>query len=239
MDETASQVPPKAGRRILVVEDNETLAYGLKLNLEVEGHEVLIESNGDTAVAIPDAFQPDLIILDIMLPGLDGFEVLRRWRRSGVSTRVIILSAKGEPFDRVTGLRLGADDYVTKPFHLPELLERVARQLDRVESTSAEGTRNVWVGDARVDMSARVVIKGGEATPLTPKEYQLFTVLLEAGGEAVSKRALLETVWGHKAAVRTNTVEYHVSGLRRKVEIDARAPKHILTVSKFGYRLQL
>ena len=118
MDENVSHVPLKAGRRILVVEDNVTLAYGLKLNLEVEGHDVLIESNGHAALASPNAFQPDLIILDIMLPGLDGFEVLRGWRRSGVSTRVIVLSAKGEPFDRLTGLRLGADDYITKPFYL-------------------------------------------------------------------------------------------------------------------------
>ena len=239
MSAIPSLVRPERRHRILIVEDNATLAYGLKLNLEVDGHEVHVEGDGAAALSIPDAFRPDLIILDIMLPGLDGFELLRRWRLSGISTRVIILSAKAATDDRVKGLRLGADDYVTKPFQILELLERVARQLDRLESTPAQVARIVAVGDARVDMSARLVIRGTEVVALPPKEYALFTALLDAHGAAVAKQSLLETVWGHKAPVRTNTVEYHVSGLRRKVELNPRTPKHILTVSKFGYRLQL
>ena len=239
MNESESASLSRVLRRILVVEDDATLAYGLKLNLEVDGHVVLVEGNGEAALSIPDVFRPDLVILDIMLPGIDGLELLRRWRRSGISTRVIVLSARGESDDRVRGLRLGADDYMTKPFHLPELLARVARQLDRVESSAVESGRMVAVGCAQVDMSAHTVIRGTEEQPLPPKEYALFTALLSAHGAAVAKQDLLKTVWGHKAAVKTNTVEYHVAGLRRKIELNPRIPKHILTVSRFGYRLQL
>lgn len=239
MSAVPSLAPPERRHRILIIEDDDTLAYGLRLNLELDGHEVLVEGDGAAALSIPDDFRPDLIILDIMLPGLDGFELLRLWRLSGISTRVIILSAKAAADDRVTGLRLGADDYVTKPFHILELLERVARQLGRLELAPAHVARIVAVGDARVDMSARVVMRGTEAVALTPKEYALFTALLDAQGAAVAKQTLLENVWGHKVAVQTNTVEYHVTGLRRKIELNPRTPKHILTVSKFGYRLQL
>jgi DNA-binding response OmpR family regulator len=226
-----------AARRVLVVEDSPDLAFGLKLNLELEGYEVVAEGNGAQALPLLHRFRPDLVILDIMLPELDGLELLSQWRATDSHTRVIVLSAKAEETDRVTALRLGADDYVTKPFSLMELLERVRRQLYRHDPSRAGG-RTVLLGSAAIDLAARSIERDGIVTPLSPKEFALLSALLEAGGAVLSKKAILETVWGHRTAIRTNTVEYHISSLRRKIENDPRSPKHILTASKAGYRLQ-
>lgn len=226
-----------AGRpRVLVVEDDPGLAFGLQMNLEIEGYEVLVEGDGLQALSVRESFRPDLVLLDLMLPGLDGIELLRRWRELDPSTRIIILSARVDEVDRLTGLRLGADDYVTKPFSLAELLARVGLQLRRREQQP--GNQGViWIGRASVDLGARTVTRGRRVTHLTPKEFALLSSLYKHRDSTVSKQVLLREVWGHRAAVVTNTVQVHIMSLRRKIEADSSNPEFIVTVSKTGYRL--
>ncbi len=224
--------------RVLVVQDDSDLAFGLKLDLEVEGLEVCVEGDGSNALSLPSSFHPDVIILDIMLPGLDGFELLRRWRMNDRATRIIILSARSAEADRVAGLRLGADDYITKPFSVLELIERVKNQLRRASSDQRADGRILWIGETSVDLKARTVRRGRNTWQIGPKEFALLSALVDAEGAILSRRVLLETVWEHKAAVDTNTVDYHVSTLRRKLEADPSHPRHLLTVRKAGFRLQ-
>jgi two-component system alkaline phosphatase synthesis response regulator PhoP len=221
--------------RILVVEDNRDLAYGLKNNLEIEGYEVEVADDGETGIAAATRRPPDLVILDLMLPGLDGFRVLKSLRGTGNRTPVLILTARGEEADKVRGLRMGADDYVTKPFGLLELLARVEALLRRAGSD--EPADRVRFGDVEVDPASRTVRRRGQPVELAPKEFDLLLALLRARGAVVSRLELMEGVWGYSAAVVTRTIDTHVAELRRKLEDDPAAPRHILTVRKTGYRL--
>ena len=223
--------------RILVIEDNEDLAFGLRNNLEVEGHTVDVAGDGDTGLSRAEATAPDLVILDLMLPQLDGFHVLRALRERGVATPVLILTARGEETDKVRGLRLGADDYVTKPFGLLELLARVEALLRR--SGGARATDDVErFGDVEVQPGSRTVTRNGRPVELAPKEFDLLMALLRRDGKVVSRLDLLQEVWDYSSAVVTRTVDTHIGELRRKVEDDPATPRHILTVRKAGYRLQ-
>jgi two-component system alkaline phosphatase synthesis response regulator PhoP len=225
--------------RILVVEDNRDLAYGLRNNLEIEGYEVDVVSDGASGLVAAQSRPPDLVILDLMLPGMDGFRVLRTLRQDGATTPVLILTAKGEEADKVRGLRLGADDYVTKPFGLLELLARVEALLRRARGPSpGPAPRVERFGDVEVDTSTRGVRRHGRSVDLAPKEYELLLALLRARGSVLSRLDLMREVWGYSAAVVTRTVDTHVAELRRKLEDDPASPRHILTVRKAGYRLQ-
>jgi DNA-binding response OmpR family regulator len=220
-----------------VIEDNPDLAYGLRNNLEIEGHQVSVAVNGPEGLDQASRGNVDLVILDLMLPGLDGFRVLRTLRERDRETPVLILTARGEETDKVRGLKLGADDYVTKPFGVLELLARVEAQLRR--RGAATGTRGVVrFGDIEVDRRARVVRRGGEAVSLAPKELDLLLALLDSAGEAVSRMTLMHQVWGYQADVLSRTVDSHIAELRRKLEPDPGRPRHILTARKFGYRLE-
>src|SRR5919199_3118955 len=226
--------------RILVVEDNADLAFGLKTGLEVEGYEVEIAADGHAGLARAKAAEPDLVILDLMLPGIDGYKVLRGIRDAGLDMPVLILTARGEEADKVFGFRLGADDYVTKPCGVLELLARVAALLRRSQRGAA-GARRPPVerfGDVEVDPATRTVTRNHEAVPLTPKEFDLLLALLRRQGAVASRLELLKEVWGHRAEVMTRTVDIHVAELRRKLEDDPSEPRHILTVWKAGYRLE-
>lgn len=222
--------------RVLVVEDNEDLAFGLRNNLEIEGHEVAVARDGSEGLAAARAWCPDLIILDLMLPGLDGFRVLKALPAADDGPRVLILTARGEEADKVRGLKLGADDYVTKPFGLLELLARVEALLRRGRRET--GPRRERFGPVEVDLAARTVRRKGREVDLAPKELDLLLALLEAKGAAVSRVDLLRRVWGYPSAVVTRTVDTHVAELRRKLEDDPARPQHLLTVRKFGYRLR-
>jgi len=230
--------------RILVVEDNADLAYGLQNNLEIEGYEVRVAEDGETGLKRARAWEPDLIILDLMLPDLDGYRVLQHLRKDGVQTPVLILTARGEESDKVLGFRLGADDYVTKPFGVLELLARVEAILRRVRSIpigvepGSGGEDVVLFGSVAVDARARIVRRDGEEVPLTPKELDLLLALIRRGGAVASRLELLKEVWGHRAAVVSRTVDTHISELRRKLEEEPSNPAHILTVHKAGYRFQ-
>ena len=226
--------------RVLVVEDNVDLAYGLQNNLEIEGYEVRVAENGEMGLEQATAFEPDLIILDLMLPDLDGYRVLQHLRKTGVMTPVLILTARGEESDKVLGFRLGADDYVTKPFGVLELLARVEAILRRVKGVLANGEEeeSEEFGEVRIDLRARIVLKGVEEVPLTPKELELLLALIRRRGAVASRLELLQEVWGHRAAVVSRTVDTHISELRRKLEEEPSHPRHILTVHKAGYRFQ-
>jgi two-component system, OmpR family, alkaline phosphatase synthesis response regulator PhoP len=225
--------------RVLVVEDNQNLAEGLRTNLEFEGHETEVARDGAAGLLRARTRGHDLIILDLMLPGLDGFRVLEALRAEGVATPVLVLTARGDEADKVRGLRGGADDYVTKPFALRELLARVEALLRRSRAAAeqpapAGGFR---FGDVAVDPARRTVTRAGRPVPLRPKEYDLLSALLRRQGGVVGRTELLREVWGYHESVLSRTLDTHVGELRRKLEADPGAPRYILTVRKAGYRL--
>jgi two-component system, OmpR family, alkaline phosphatase synthesis response regulator PhoP len=224
--------------RILIVEDNPDLAFGLRATLEIEGYTVDVAADGRAGLDRVRAAQPDLIILDLMLPGMNGYQVLRSLRENNDETPVLILTARGEEADKVLGFRLGADDYVTKPFGRLELSARVAALLRRSSGARAPAPAAVETfGDVEVHPASRTVLRGGEAVALTPKEFDLLLALIRRRGAVASRHELLREVWDHHAVVMTRTVDIHIAELRRKLEADSSNPRHILTVWKAGYRL--
>lgn len=227
--------------RILLVEDNVDVANGLRYNLELEGYEIDHAVDGEEGLRLARSRRPDLIILDLMLPGVDGFQVLRTLREGGLRAPVLILSARGERADKVRGFRLDADQYVTKPFDLLELLERVRSMLRRRERQAPgdDAEREIYAfGDVRVDARSHTVERGGEPVSLTPKAFGLMLALLRREGAVASRGELLREVWGHRGRVFTRTVDTHVAELRRKLEADPSEPRHFLTVWKVGYRFR-
>jgi two-component system alkaline phosphatase synthesis response regulator PhoP len=226
--------------KVLVVEDNPDLAFGLRNNLEIEGYEVLVAEDGPSGLARARSGAVDLVILDLMLPGMDGYRVLRTLRGEGFDKPVLILTARGEEADKVIGFRSGADDYVTKPFGVLELLARIEALLRRAkaDTNGATGPCVHRFGAIEVDPLARAVMKRGEVVSLAPMEFELLLALLQRRGAIASRQELLREVWGHSADVVSRTVDTHVAELRRKLEDDPAQPRHILTVRKSGYRLQ-
>jgi two-component system alkaline phosphatase synthesis response regulator PhoP len=224
--------------RVLIVEDNRDLAFGLRNNLEIDGYTVDVAEDGPAGLAAAHRHRPDLIVLDLMIPGIDGYRVLRQLRADGLDMPVLILTAKGEEADKVLGFRLGADDYVTKPFGVLELLARVGALLRRARPAAADAApATERFGDIDIDMGTRTVRRHGLPVALTPMEFDLLVALLRRKGAVASRIQLLAEVWGHSSAVLTRTVDTHIGELRRKLEQDPANPKHILTVRKAGYRL--
>ncbi len=225
--------------RILIAEDDPDLALGLKNNLEIEGYEVQIACDGDAALTRARHWRPELLILDLVMPKLDGLRVLRDLRARDSSTAVLILTARGDEADKVRGLKLGADDYVTKPFGLLELLARVESLLRRRRGGSPDDAADpvLRFGTVEVDQSARRVSRSGAEVMLRPKEYDLLIELLRHRGKVRSRLDLMQAVWGYSSAVITRTVDTHMFELRRKLEDDTASPRHIITVRGVGYRL--
>ena len=221
--------------RVLVIEDSD-LGAGLRANLEMEGYEVELAENGRRGLALARAFRADLLVLDMMLPDIDGLYVLRTLRQEGDRVPVLVLTARGQESDKVLALKLGADDYLTKPFGLLELLARIEVLLRRSGAARA-GEPTLRFADVEVDPAARTVSRRGRPVELTPKELDLLLVLLRAGGAVVPRDELLRRVWGIRSAAATRTLDTHVAELRRKLEARPAAPRHILTVRKVGYRL--
>ncbi|HEY6207579.1 MAG TPA: response regulator transcription factor [Gemmatimonadales bacterium] len=225
--------------RILIVEDNTDLAYGLRNNLEIEGYQVNVAEDGPQGLAEAQRRPPDLMILDLMLPGADGYRVLKTLRDAGARFPVLILTARGEESDKVRALKLGADDYVTKPFGVLELLARVEALLRRAQPPDPAELHEVFrFGDVVVDTATRSVTRPGREVALTPKEYDLLVALIRRKGAVASRVELMKQVWGYSAAVLSRTVDTHVAELRRKLENGSSDPKHILTVRTIGYRFQ-
>ena len=227
---------------ILIVEDNPDLAYGLRTGLEIEGYEVAVAEDGETGLSRAKQWLPDLVILDLMLPGMDGYRVLRSLRDDGLEMPVLILTARGQEADKVLGFRLGADDYVTKPCGVLELLARVGALLRRSRrserGTHVGGDSIEHFGDIEINPASRTVTRAGQVVALSPKEFDLLLTLVRRRGAVVSRVELLREVWGHRVEVMTRTVDIHIAELRRKLEDDPSAPRHILTVWKAGYRLE-
>jgi DNA-binding response OmpR family regulator len=227
--------------RVLIVEDNLDLAAGLEYNLRLEGYDVRVAEDGVAGLAAARAWEPDLVILDLMLPGIDGYEVLRSLRAEERAMPVMILSARAEEADKVRGFRLDADQYVTKPFGLLEVLERVRsllRRSARRPGSSAAEEEVIRFGEVEVRPATRVVTRGGAPVSLTPKAYELLLALVRRNGAVARRLELLREVWGHRGLVLTRTVDSHVAELRRKLEADPREPRHIVTVWKVGYRFE-
>ena len=225
--------------RILVVEDERNLALGLRANLEVEGYEVAVAENGEAALDEAARQSPDLIVLDLMLPGIDGYEVLSTLRERGVDASVLILSARAEEIDKVRGFRAGADDYVTKPFGVMELMMRVQALLRR-SSAPSKPAAQVWkLGDVTIDIAQRSIKRNGADVTVTPRAFELLIALLENAGRTLTRHELLRTVWGYDGSVTTRTVDAHIAELRRKLEVEPAEPRFIITVHKVGYRLKL
>ncbi|HET9372716.1 MAG TPA: response regulator transcription factor [Vicinamibacterales bacterium] len=222
-------------KRVLLVEDNRDLAAGLRNNLEIEGYEVEWAADGPCGVRAFRERAPDLVVLDLMLPGLDGYRVLREMRSARRDVPVLVLTARAEEADKVRLLKLGADDYVTKPFGVLELLARIEALLRRAWPARDE---RFGFGDVLVDASKRTVMRAGQDVTLTPMEFDLLVALLRRRGSVASRIDLLTEVWGHSASVLTRTVDTHIAELRRKLERDPAEPQHILTVRKAGYRLE-
>lgn len=228
--------------RLLVIEDQVEIAEALAEHLRIDRFDVAVATTGEDGLRLAVADPPDLVILDLMLPGISGETVLRSLRTDGLTMPVLILSAKQGEVDKVHGFRLGADDYVTKPFGLLELLARVHALLRR--STAAAS--DVPVRDTRVacgrltfDLAAHRVLCDGHEVAMRPKERDLLFALLDRAGQAVSRQRLLREVWGYANGVDSRTVDWHVAELRRKLQDDASDPKLIRTVRKVGYQMVL
>ena len=226
---------------ILLIEDNPGFAEGLRQNLEFDGYRVTVASDVATSARAITADPPDLIILDLMLPDGNGYDVLRTIRERDSVTPVLLLTALSEEAHKVRGFRLGADDYVTKPFGLLELLARIESLLRRSASGSFAVVRlpPVRFGDVQVDRDHRKVTRAGAVVPLTPKEYALLAALIARNSAVVAREELLREVWGYDPEVVSRTLDTHLAELRRKLEKDPHHPKHILTLPKQGYRLVL
>jgi DNA-binding response OmpR family regulator len=222
--------------RVLVVEDEAAILQGLRDNLEFEGYEVFTALDGVAGLEQIRKHDPHLIILDLMLPRLSGYELCRKLRAEGVNTPILMLTARGEEADRVLGLDLGADDYVTKPFSVRELMARVRALLRR--TASGVGLPNdLEFDDVRVDFARYEATRAGRKVELTRKEFGLLRLLAAKEGAVITRDELLEKVWGYDAMPTTRTVDNHLAALRAKLERDAAEPQHLITVHGVGYKL--
>jgi DNA-binding response OmpR family regulator len=225
----------KTRGRILVVEDDPAIVLGLKKNLEFEGYEVLVANEGETGLRLAVDARPDLIILDIMLPRVNGFEICETLRKSKVETPVIFLTAKAQETDKILGFDLGGDDYITKPFSVRELLARVKTVLRRVRD---EGAATVTFGDVEVDLAGQAVKLRGQGVSLTSKEFELLRFLIRSEGKVLPRETILNKVWGLNYYGTARTIDNFINRLRQKIEDDLENPRHILTVRGVGYKFR-
>jgi DNA-binding response OmpR family regulator len=221
--------------KILIVEDEPDMVLGLKDNFEFEGYEVLTAADGAAGLERARQHKPDLVILDIMLPRYSGLEVCKTLRGEGFTAPIIMLTARGQEIDKVVGLELGADDYVTKPFSIRELLARVRAILRRSDGAKKRLSRYRF-SDVELDFEIYQAKKGGEALDLSPREFELLRYLIERKGDTVSRDRLLEDVWGYESYPSTRTVDTHIAKLRAKIGDSGSEPRYILTIHGVGYK---
>ncbi|MDY6834068.1 MAG: response regulator transcription factor [Chloroflexota bacterium] len=233
-----------ASSRILVVEDDQTLLDVLKYNLNKEGYTISVAIDGVQGLEIALAEKPDLIVLDLMLPKMDGLEVCRVLRRE-TTVPILMLTAKSEEIDKVVGLEIGADDYITKPFSMRELLARIRAMLRRAEMLRKETalpdqdpSTIIKAGDIEIDLVRYRVSKAGSSVDVTPKEFELLACLMKYTGRVCSRDHLLQEIWGYDFEGDTRTVDVHIRWLRQKIEVDPANPRHLITVRGFGYKFE-
>jgi two-component system alkaline phosphatase synthesis response regulator PhoP len=227
---------PLRGRRILLVEDEQSLVLTLRDRLLSEGYEVEHAADGEQALAAALGSSFDLILLDVVLPRRDGFEVCRELRARGVEIPIVMLTARGQVVDRVVGLKLGADDYVTKPFEMAELLARLEALFRRTRAQTASPAGTYVFGDVRVDFRRAEVFRSGAPVPLSALEFKLLAYFVQNRGALLTRDLLLDKVWGYDATPATRTVDVHVAALRQRLEPNPSRPIYLLTVHRRGYR---
>ena len=227
-------------KKILVVEDDRAILRGLKDNLEFESYEVLTAEDGERGFAVLKETRPDLVILDLMLPKMSGYELCRKVRKEGLTTPVLMLTARGEEKDRVAGLDQGADDYVTKPFSVPELLARIRALIRRVDlAKTGDLPAELRFDDVAIDFKRFEARKAGKVIEMSRKEFGILRLLAARRGEVVERSELLDEVWGYDQFPTTRTVDNHIALLRGKLEDDPGHPRRLITVYGVGYRLVL
>ncbi len=232
----------RLAKRILVVDDEASIVELLKFNLQREGYEVLDAPDGETAIQLVKSDRPDLVILDVMLPGIDGIDTCQAIRRES-NVPIIMLTAKSEEFDTVLGLSVGADDYMAKPFSTRELMARVKAILRRQAASSATrddggGDNLLRIGEVEIDALSFQVRAHGKLIEITPKEFELLRLLMSNAGRVLTREVILERVWGYDFPGNTRTVDVHIRKLRQKVERDDSQPDYIQTVHGIGYRFK-
>jgi two-component system alkaline phosphatase synthesis response regulator PhoP len=233
MNKKSEKAPGKA--KILVVEDDMAIAFGLQKNLQFEGYEVVVATDGEAGLSRAIDARPDLMILDIMLPKVNGFEICQALRKQGIDIPIIFLTAKGQESDKILGLDLGGDDYMTKPFSVRELLARVKTILRRVKGDEPE---LVAFGDVEVNFKAQTVKLRGQDVSLTSKEFELLRYLMRSEGKVLPRDSILNKVWGYDYYGTARTIDNFINRLRQKIEDDVDNPRHILTVRGVGYKFQ-
>jgi two-component system, OmpR family, alkaline phosphatase synthesis response regulator PhoP len=222
--------------KILIVEDEAALVVALRDRLRKEGHEVSAAKDGLSGLERATSEQFDLIILDLMLPGQSGLALCQRLRQLGSNIPILMLTARRQTMDKVVGLRTGADDYLTKPFQMAELLARIDSLLRRVAKTTGTAVSHLQFGSIHIDVRRAEISRDGEPVNLSAKEFQLLRYFVEHRGATLSREELLHEVWGYGIAPTTRTVDVHVAGLRQKLEVDPRNPQWILTAIGLGYK---
>jgi len=227
-------------KRILIIEDDRAILRGLKDNLEYDKYEVLTATDGEQGYCLIQEKKPDLIILDLMLPKMSGYELCRKVREEGLTTPILMLTARGEEVDRVLGLDLGADDYVTKPFSVPELLARIRAILRRMQRSKIGPLPNeLRFGKVVIDFKRFEARRAGKVLNMSRKEFGILRLLAARVGEVVTRDELLDEVWGYEQYPTTRTVDNHIALLRSKLEEDPSKPRYLLTVHGVGYKLVL
>lgn len=221
--------------RILVADDEKDMVTGLRDNLQFEGYEVIVAEDGEAALAAATRQNPDLVLLDVMMPKMDGLQVCRRIRESGFTIPILMLTAKSQEIDIVRGLEVGADDYITKPFAIRELLARVKAALRRTGAGKGL-SRTLRIGEVTVDLVKGKVTGGAEAFNLGHFELEILKILVEHAEHPVERNKLLDVIWGLEGFPATRTVDNHIVSLRRKIEPDPKHPRHIVTVHSIGYK---
>jgi two-component system alkaline phosphatase synthesis response regulator PhoP len=223
---------------ILVVEDDRAIALGLRLNLRKDGHDVRLAADGEMGLQMALAPDVDLVVLDVMLPERNGYELLKELRRRGSTVSVLMLTAKGLESDKILGLKLGADDYLAKPFGLGELLARVEALLRRRPKVTEEPHQIVRFGSATIDLDRQTVERKGQPVEVSPQEFKVLRLFLQSAGRALSREDILARCWGAEYEGTPRTVDNFVRSLRVKLEDDAENPRHFLTVRGHGYRFE-
>lgn len=225
-----------SGRRILLVEDEPGLVLTLTDRLAAEGYDVAAASDGPAGLTRATTELWDLVLLDVMLPGMNGFDVVKEMRQKRVATPVIMLTARGQVVDKVLGLKLGADDYLTKPFDTMELLARIEAHLRRASASASQATPRYEFGDVTLDVRKAEVRRAGRVLELSAREFLLLKYFVEHPEATLTRDELLNDVWGYHSMPSTRTVDVHVAWLRQKIEPDVKHPRHILTVHGLGYK---
>jgi len=233
---TSSRVTGDKTRRVLVVEDDEAMAVALRDGFEYEGFQVTVARDGEVGLREATGNTPDVIILDVMLPKKSGLDICREIRAVGGTVPIIMLTARGQEIDKVLGLKLGADDYVTKPFSFLELMARVEAVLRRASGPAGDGLESYRFGDVEIHFKRYEATKAGEPIEMSPREFELLRFLIEHKGEVISREQLLDRVWGYENMPFTRTVDMHIAKLRKKIEDHPSEPRYIVTVHRFGYK---